>query len=97
MNNKSFWAMYAATLARVRAERPSTVDAVAAILNDFQEPSSGIAFFGNNADDHLSYALRDAGWNLRYLENDYLWEAENRVTGETMHYVEGDVYRGSYA
>ena len=29
-----FWAGYAATLTRVRAERPSTVCGLAAILND---------------------------------------------------------------
>lgn len=86
--NRDFWAGYAATLARVRAERPSTVDGVAAILNGFQAPSAGTAFFGNNADDRLSDAL------VRLLERDYLWEARHPGSGEWLHYVEGDVYPG---
>lgn len=92
----SFWAGYDATLARIRAERPATVDAVVTILNDFQPPSAGIAFFGNNADDRLSDALLDAGWDVDFIERDYLWEAHNRRSGEDLHYVEGDVYRGGY-
>ena len=94
--NRDFWAGYAATLARVRAERPSTVDGVAAILSGFQAPSAGIAFFGNNADDQLSDALADAGWQLRFLERDYLWEARHPGTGERLNCVEGDVYPGPY-
>jgi hypothetical protein len=94
--NRDFWAGYSATLARVRAERPSTVGGVAAILNGFQAPSAGIAFFGNNADDRLSDALADAGWELRFLEGDYLWEARHPGTGEQLHCVEGDVVRGPY-
>ena len=94
--NRDFWSGYAATLARVRAERPGTVDGVAAILSGFQAPSAGIAFFGNNADDQLSDALADAGWQLRFLERDYLWEARHPGTGERLHCVEGDVYPGPY-
>jgi hypothetical protein len=94
--NRDFWSGYAATLARVRAERPSTVDGVAAILSCFQAPSAGIAFFGNNADDQLSDALADAGWQLQFLERDYLWEARHPGTGERLHCIEGDVYPGPY-
>lgn len=89
-----FWAGYDATLARIRAEHPETVADVAAILNAFQPPSMGIAFFGNNADDRLSDALSDAGWDVRY-KAEYLWDARHTGTGERMHYVEGDVYKGA--
>ena len=94
--HRDFWAGYAATLARVRYEQPSTADGLAAILNRFQAPSAGTAFFGNNADDQLCDALADAGWDLRFLERDYLWEARHPGTGERLHYVEGDVYPGPY-
>jgi hypothetical protein len=94
--NRDFWAGYDATLARVRADRPSTADGVSAILNRFQAPSAGAAFFGNNADDRLSDALADAGWQVRFLERDYLWEARHPGTGERLHCVEGDVYPGPY-
>jgi hypothetical protein len=93
---QDFWTQYDETLARVRTERPSTVAALVAILNSFQDPSAGIAFFGNNADDKLSDALMDAGWGLHFLERDYLWEARHPLSGETLHYVEGDVYEGRW-
>ena len=96
MSLDDFWAGYDRTLARVRGEKPATVTAVAAVLNDFQDPSAGVAFFGNNADDHLSDALYDAGWDLRFIESDYLWQARHPGTGEQLHYVEGDVYPGPY-
>jgi hypothetical protein len=92
---REFWSGYEKTLSRIRTERPTTADAVATILNDFQPPSMGIAFFGNNADDSLADALRDAGWTIRFLENDYLWEASS-PSGTWMHYTEGDVYSGRY-
>lgn len=91
-----FWSGYDATLTRVRAEKPATIDALAAILNAFQPPSSGVAFFGNNADDHLSGALGTAGWDVQFLEGDYLWQARHPGTGQWIHYVEGDVYPGQY-
>jgi hypothetical protein len=94
--HRDFWAGYRATLARVRAERPSTVDGLAAILNRFQAPSAGLAFFGNNADDRLCDALVGAGWDLRFIERDYLWEARHPGSGERLHYAEGDVYPGPY-
>jgi hypothetical protein len=91
----AFWAGYDATLARVRAERPATVAALAAILNQFQPPSVGVAFFGNNADDTLAAALYDAGWALHFIEGDYLWEATH-PGGAVLHCVEGDVYDGPW-
>ena len=94
--NRDYWSGYRATLARVRAEQPSTVDGLAAILNRFQAPSAGTAFFGNDADDRLCDALADAGWDLRFLERDYLWEARHPGSGERLHYLEGDVYPGPY-
>jgi hypothetical protein len=87
-----FWAGYDATLARVRDERPTTLEALAKILNAFQPPSSGTCFFGNNADETIGGALYDAGWDVRYRAA-YLWEAQS-PTGEWIHYVEGDIYPG---
>jgi hypothetical protein len=92
----AFWKGYDATLARVRDERPATLEALAVILNAFQAPSSGTCFFGNNADDHLSDALGGAGWHVFFIEGDYLWEAHHPGSDEWIHYVEGDVYPGRY-
>jgi hypothetical protein len=94
--SQAFWDGYAATLARVRSERPSTADAVAQILTAFLPPSAGIAFFGNRADDRLARALADAGWNVTLLEHDYLWHARHPRTGAELHYIEGDVHDGPY-
>lgn len=91
-----FWAGYDATLTRIRVNRPVTLAALVAILNDFQPPSAGVAFFGNNADEHLSDALAAIGWELCFIEGDYLWEAHHPATGEWLHYVEGDVYPDRY-
>lgn len=95
MSLDAFWRGYELTLHRVRLERPATVEQLAAILNDFQPPSAGVAFFGNNADEHLSDALAEAGWCVHYIEGDYLWEAHHDGGGQ-IHYVEGDVYPGPY-
>jgi len=92
-----FRAGYVATLARLRAERPSTVGSVAAILCDFQPPSTGVAKFGNFGDDRLCDALADAGWDLRLLKDADLWDARHAGTGEELHYVNGDVYPGPWA
>jgi hypothetical protein len=91
-----FWTGYDATLKRVRDERPATVADLAAILNAFQPPSAGVAFFGNNADEHLSGALAAAGWDVQFIEGDYLWDAYHPGTDTWLHYVEGDVYPGPY-
>lgn len=91
-----FWDGCDAVLARIREEQPDTVDAVAAILNDFLAPSSGLAFFDSGGGDCLDAALDFAGWDIYPIEHNYLWDARHPGTGEELCYVEGDVYRGRY-
>ena len=43
-----YWAAYDATLARIRQQQPDTFPALKAILDAFQPPSSGDAFFAGN-------------------------------------------------
>jgi hypothetical protein len=95
-NLDAFWAGYRLTLERVRVERPVTLDHLATILNAFQAPQAGRAFFGNNADDQLGDAVADAGWVVHYVEGDYVWEAGHPASGEWIHYIEGDVYEGRH-
>ena len=85
-----------ATLARIRAERPSTAGSVAAILSDFLTPTDGVAKSGNFGGDRFCDALADAGWDLRFLPDADLWDARHPGTGEMLHYVEGDVYLGPW-
>jgi hypothetical protein len=92
-----YWAKYASTLARVRAEKPGTLAELKAILDDFEPPSSGAAFFPGGADDGLGDALGDAGWAVLYIEADYVWNAKNPSRSETIRYVEGDVDLGAFA
>jgi hypothetical protein len=96
MGLDAFWEGYDRTLKRVRDEKPTNVTDLAAILNAFQPPSAGVAFFGNNADDQLPHALRDAGWDVQYIEGDYLWDAVYPPTKEWIHCVEGDLYAGRW-
>jgi len=93
---KAYWDGYDKTLARIVEERPTTVDEVKAILDEFEPPSSGIAFFPGGADETLADAMHHAGWSIDWREGDYVWVGRSS-TGETLTYVEGDIYRGDVA
>jgi hypothetical protein len=95
MNLTTYWAKYAETLARIRAEKPTDLKSLKTILDAFEAPSSGAAFFPGGADDTLADALEDAGWRVQYVEADYLWNAKS-PTGAYIHYLEGDVYAGRF-
>ena len=91
-NLDAYWAMYDATLARIRNEKPDTFAALKAILDAFEPPSSGDAFFPGGADDTLGAAMHDAGWFVTWEDGDYLWNARHPRTGSTLRHVEGDIY-----
>jgi len=90
------WKRHAATLARIRAERPTSFAGVKLILEVFSARSSGDAFFPDGADDTLAIALGDAGWSVDYLEGEYLYRASH-ASGAELTYVEGDIYEGVVA
>jgi hypothetical protein len=92
MNLDAYWAAYDATLARVRTEKPDTFAELKAILDSFEPPSSGDAFFPGGADDDLAEALNDAGWEIRFNEGNYVYMARHPRTRAKLHYIEGDVY-----
>ena len=87
-----YWRRYDETLALIRAERPATFAALKLILDRFEPPSSGDAFFPGGADDTLADAIMDAGWSLAFEEGDYLWTATHPYSGAVIHHVEGDLY-----
>lgn len=95
MSLDAYWAKYAETLTRIRTEKPSSLAELKVILDDFEPPSSGAAFFPGGADDTLGDAVSESGWGVNFLEGDYLWQARSR-TGDVIHYVEGDVYPGPW-
>ncbi|GLI28493.1 hypothetical protein ARHIZOSPH14_27350 [Agromyces rhizosphaerae] len=92
MSLSAYWAASDATLARVREEKPDTFAALKAILDSFEPPSSGDAFFPGGADDGLADALHDAGWEIRFVGGSYVYIARHRRTGAKLHHVEGDLY-----
>ncbi|SDK71889.1 hypothetical protein SAMN05216282_11154 [Cryobacterium psychrotolerans] len=94
MNLLGYWQAYAATLTRIRTEKPDTFVALKAILDTFEPPSSGDAFFGDGADDTLADALHDAGWRIEFGEATYLYYAHHDTTGARLTYVEGDLFEG---
>lgn len=92
MNARELWAAYDRTLSRIRDERPETFADLKAILDEFQPPSAGDAFFPGGADDTLGDAMEDAGWYVTWREGDYLWDARHPLTRARIEHVEGDVY-----
>lgn len=97
MSLDGYWAMYDATLARIRDEKPDTFEALKAILDRFHPPSSADAFFPDGADDTLAGALRSAGWTLKFFGADFVYKAKHPETGDRLHYIEGDIYNRSPA
>jgi hypothetical protein len=91
-----YWVMYAHTLERVRSERPNTLAELKLILDEFEAPSAGVAFFPTGGDDNLADALGSARWSVVYLEGDYLWDARSPITREWIHGAEGDIYAGRF-
>lgn len=93
MNLDAYWNRYDATLARIREEKPQSMNDLKHILDTFEPPSSGEAFFPGGADETLGEALRAAGWSISYREGDYVWVGTSQ-TGEKVSHIEGDLYRG---
>ncbi len=92
VNLGAYWSAYDATLARVRSETPNTFEALKGILDSFEPPSSGDAFFPGGSDDDLADALIDAGWVLNFREGAFVYTAHHPDTGARLEHVEGDLY-----
>jgi len=65
---------------------------VRGILDRFELPSSGHAFFPGGTDDTLADALMDAGWSIYFDEGDYVYAAAHPVSGAVFQHVEDDLY-----
>ncbi len=88
-----FWNTISDQLTTIRNTQPTTVAQVTEILGGSAAASAGDAFFaGSGGDDQLSEALDDAGWKIRGIEFPYYYTATHPATGETLTYIEGDVY-----
>ncbi len=84
-----FWTGIGDQLASIREQRPATVAEIITILGG----SAGEAFFaGSGGDEQLSEALQAAGWQLWGIQAPYYYTATHPATGESLTYIEGDVY-----
>jgi len=95
----SFWTNINNALDTIKSTKPETVDAVCAILDASgtidKGVSAGLSFFaGSGGDRSLAASLRVAGWVTIWDEASYYYIMEHDVTGETLTYIEGDLYRG---
>lgn len=91
----TYWTDYDATLRRVATERPATFADLKPILDAFQPPSSGDAFFPGGGDDDLMGALTAAGWVVIWARASYFYAARHPDSGAVLTYIEGDVYEGN--
>lgn len=89
----NFWTAIADQLATIRTNRPTTVAQIIEILGGSAAANAGDAFFaGSGGDDQLWDALSDAGWSIHPKEGSYYYTATHPTTGQTLTYIEGDVY-----
>ena len=82
----------AATLALVRAEKPTTFVGLKLILDRFETAlfQDG-AYFPRNGEDSLDAALMDAGWSVDE-ETTTTYTAVHPTSGAVVIEVEGDLY-----
>ena len=88
----AYWDAYDRTLARIIDEKPQSMDDLKKILDEFEPPSSGEAFFPGGADEILADALHRAGWLISYREGTCVWVGAS-ATGEKASHIEGDLFR----
>ncbi|RMB57262.1 hypothetical protein [Tessaracoccus antarcticus] len=88
-----FWTAIADQLATIRTNRPTTVAEIIETLGGSAAASAGDAFFaGSGGDDQLWDALEEAGWRIHPIEGAYYYTATHPATGQSLTYIEGDVY-----
>lgn len=92
-----FWVNVDAQLDHIEESRPSTAQQVIDVMNLYERPSSGQAFFaGSGGDRTLLGSLSKAGWFVYKIEAIYYWVAQHPDTKDLVTYIEGDVYIGDH-
>lgn len=91
-----FWRDIDTALDTIEAQKPGTFAGVKAILDTLSEGDWGAdAFFpGSGGDRQLMGSLRAAGWHVFWAQASYFYVAVHAETGETLTYIEGDVFAG---
>ena len=84
-----FWGRVHRQLDEIEAAAPTTSAEVLRLL-DSNNPNSG--FFHGGMDRELLGSLTIAGWEVTEYNASYYWTAQHPATGESLEYIEGDVY-----
>lgn len=101
MSSKEFWTRIDKALDAIgdEAAPADTFAKVKAALDadgnpDNSEAAAPAFFAGSGGDRTLREALRKAGWRCIWSEASYFYVMQHPGTGETLTYIEGDVYEG---
>lgn len=84
-----FWVHVHHQLDMIEASKPTTAREVLLLLDG----NATSAFFaGGGGDRELLSSLTEAGWDVTEYHAHYYWTAQHPDTGESLEYLEGDVY-----
>lgn len=96
-----FWQQIDKGLDYLEAGEFDTFEDVKRILDVWGDPdgvgthTADVTFFaGSGGDRQLLDSFDEAGWKTLWCRASYHFAAQHPQTGETLTYVEGDVYRG---
>ena len=87
-----YWDNYDACLDNLRTVL--TVDELIRVCGEHYAKSVGDAFFPGGGDRDLLGTLMESNWSLVWCRADYYFAARD-PEGNTITYVEGDIYRGT--
>lgn len=87
-----YWNNYDRCLDRILAG--VTVEELIRTCNEHFDKSVADAFFPGGGDRDMAGTLMEAGWSMVWCRADYYFAARDRE-GNTITYVEGDIYRGT--
>ena len=85
-----FWGRIHQQLDEIEAASPTTSADVLRLLGSYS-PDSGF-FHGSGGDRELLGSLTIAGWEVTEYNAAYYWTAQHPTTGESLEYIEGDIY-----
>lgn len=88
----NYWDNYEACLDRVLLGL--SVEELIRTCNEYFDKSVADAFFPGGGDRDMAGTLMESGWSMVWCKADYYFAARDRE-GNTITYVEGDIYRGT--
>lgn len=91
MSLDKYWKKYDETKALIVDRKPQNFADLKTILDAFQPPSSGHAFWPNGDGTHLVDELTHAGWHVIKWHEEFHYVIQ-APSGQRVEYVEGDLY-----